>query len=333
MPLVSVIMPVYNAEQYIRESIDSILNQTFKDFEFIIINDGSSDRTKEIIQSYNDPRIKYFENEKNLGIVYTLNRGIQIATGKYIARMDADDIAAESRLKKQVSYLDNNPKIGVVGSQLLVFGDNIKTSLFPYSCTPDMAKADLLFNSSLAHPTVMIRKSILDKYQIQYEQFYQGLEDYVMWWRVAQHAEIVSINEPLLKYRKHDEQITQQRSMEFIEKFKQFTFERLSIFNEGDEYEKNLFYKYCDGEYDQFKEHEFLDLLNYYEKLIKKNLNQKFFDDYSLKKVFGLSLSYILQHMNISQRKRFELLLKVFRKHVIPFILYIKILVHWILGR
>ena len=105
MPKISVVMPAYNAEKYIGEAIESILNQTFKDFEFIIINDGSVDHTKEIIREYNDPRIVLLENDKNRGIVLSLNKGLDAATGKYIARMDADDIATKDRLEKQLEFL------------------------------------------------------------------------------------------------------------------------------------------------------------------------------------------------------------------------------------
>lgn len=106
MPKISVVMPAYNAEKYIGKSIDSILNQTYGDFEFIIINDGSKDSTKEIILSYSDNRIVYLENEINSGIVVTLNKGLEYATGEYIARMDADDIAVAERLEKQIEFME-----------------------------------------------------------------------------------------------------------------------------------------------------------------------------------------------------------------------------------
>lgn len=112
-PKISVIMPAYNAEQYISEAIESILNQTYSNFEFIIIDDGSTDRTVEMVQSYSDPRIRFVQNEHNLGVAATLNRGLKLATGEYIARMDADDIALRERFGKQVSFLDMHPEIAV----------------------------------------------------------------------------------------------------------------------------------------------------------------------------------------------------------------------------
>ena len=121
MPRVSVVMPAYNAEKYIGEAIDSILNQTFTDFEFIIIDDGSSDRTADIVKSYSDPRIRLLANERNSGIVASLNRGIQKATGKYIARMDADDYSRLDRIKKQVDFLDNHPEVIALGTSFSTF--------------------------------------------------------------------------------------------------------------------------------------------------------------------------------------------------------------------
>ena len=114
-PKVTVLMPVYNCEKYLRESIESILNQTFKDFEFLIINDGSSDKSAEIVESYNDNRINFVQNEKNIGLAASLNRGLDIAKGEYIARMDADDISLPERLEKQVRFMETNPQIGICG--------------------------------------------------------------------------------------------------------------------------------------------------------------------------------------------------------------------------
>ena len=132
MPKISVVMPAYNAEKYIGEAIESILNQTFKDFEFIIINDGSVDHTKEIIREYNDPRIVLLENDKNRGIVLSLNKGLDAATGKYIARMDADDIALKNRFERQVEYLDEHKDIGVLGTGICTFGEKIMSSPSTY---------------------------------------------------------------------------------------------------------------------------------------------------------------------------------------------------------
>ncbi|HGF9542707.1 TPA: glycosyltransferase family 2 protein, partial [Acinetobacter baumannii] len=122
--LVSVVLPAYNAELYLKEAIDSVLSQTFTDFELIILNDGSIDRTEEIILSYNDSRIVYVKNEKNLGLIGTLNKGINLAKGKYIARMDADDICLPERFKKQVDFLEKNNEIDLIGTNAIKINNN-----------------------------------------------------------------------------------------------------------------------------------------------------------------------------------------------------------------
>src|SRR3989337_2996755 len=123
MSKVSVIMSVYNGERHLRESVDSILNQTFQDFEFIIINDGSKDQSKYILESYKDERIKLIHN-KNMGLTKSLNIGISIAKGKYIARQDADDISEPERLKTQYDFMEANPGLGLIGSQFEVIKEN-----------------------------------------------------------------------------------------------------------------------------------------------------------------------------------------------------------------
>src|SRR4051812_30773328 len=133
-PKISVVMPVLNGEKYLREATESILNQTFKDFEFIIINDGSTDRTEEIIQSFADPRIVYIKNEKNVGLSRVFNQGIRAAQGTYIARMDADDISLLHRFEKELEYLENNPKIDIVGSAMMIIdaeGKKVRKALRP----------------------------------------------------------------------------------------------------------------------------------------------------------------------------------------------------------
>jgi glycosyltransferase involved in cell wall biosynthesis len=120
---ITVLMPVYNGEKYLREAIDSIFNQTFTDFEFLIVDDGSTDNSVEIINSYQNSRINLVKNDKNEGLVYTLNRGLSLAKGEYIARMDCDDISLPERLKKQIDFLDSNSEIAVVGTWIKVINE------------------------------------------------------------------------------------------------------------------------------------------------------------------------------------------------------------------
>lgn len=230
VPSVSVVMPAYNAEKYLREAIDSILAQTYKDFEFIIINDGSTDRTKEIILSYSDPRIVYLENEENSGICVTLNKGLDAARGRYIARMDADDIALPDRFALQVDYMDKHENVGVCGSLVERFyNDSDQEHDYPSSETDFIqCKADLLFSTCVAHPSVIIRKSILLENNLRYEDFFRGMEDYQLWWKISRYAFITNIPIVLLKYRIHKNQVTQiPLNEDFLSRLKVFIKQRL----------------------------------------------------------------------------------------------------------
>lgn len=209
MPKVSVIMPAYNAEKYIAQAIESILGQTFDDFEFIIINDCSSDRTEEIILSYDDPRIVYLKNAQNLGVAKTLNRGLAIARGEYIARMDADDISMPERLEKQTKHLDRYADCGICGSNLRFFGEHIGEQPFFYSQTHSEIFGDAIFNSPFAHPVVMFRASVLKEYQLSYVSEFEGVEDYHLWHCLLRVSKGYNLQEELLHYRVHNKQVTQ----------------------------------------------------------------------------------------------------------------------------
>jgi len=202
MPQVTVLMPVYNAEKYLREAIESILNQTFTDFEFLIINDGSTDSSKEISLSYSDSRIRYVENEKNLGIIDTLNKGIDLAKGEYIARMDADDISLSERLQKQVAFMNKNQDIDICGSQIKIIGAEIYSN---YAINNDDIRIMLLENNHLAHPTVIVRKHKIK--QVKYSN-YKAAEDYKLWIEMAKYSKLANIDKPLLHYRYHQNQIS-----------------------------------------------------------------------------------------------------------------------------
>lgn len=201
-PLISVIMPVYNGEKYLKEAIDSILNQTFTDFEFIILNDGSTDKTEDIVLGYDTPRIRYVKNEINLKISKTLNKGIALAKGKYIARMDADDISLPERFEKQVKFMDDNLDIGVSGTWLQTFGDSCSIWSPPES--HEEIIIDMLFRSPLMHPTVFIRKKILLSMNKIYNESFNGVEDYELWTRLSKITKLANIPEVLLNYRIND---------------------------------------------------------------------------------------------------------------------------------
>ena len=205
---ISVIMPVYNGEKYLNQAIDSILNQTYSDFEFIIINDCSTDSTEEIVQSYSDDRIVYLKNEKNSGVAATLNRGLEAARGEYIARMDADDISHPERIEKQVRYMDNNPDVGVCGANAIVFESGEDKYKLVYSEFDEDIRIDMIFNTPFAHPAVIIRNEVLILNNIKYDEQFEKSEDYKMWYDILSISKGHNLMDFLLRYRHHSKQVS-----------------------------------------------------------------------------------------------------------------------------
>ena len=200
-PKVTVLMSVYNGEKYLQEAIDSILGQTFKDFEFLIINDGSTDKTGEILKSYNDPRIKIINNEKNIGLTKSLNIGLRIAKGEYIARQDADDISMPERLEKEVEFLEQNRNVGLVGTDYLFINEKGKV-IHIVKCLNGSRelKAKLLEGNQFGHGSVMLRRECIDKVGVYREEF-KFAQDYDFCLRIAEMYDVANISEPLYKWR------------------------------------------------------------------------------------------------------------------------------------
>ena len=204
---ITVLMPVYNAEKFLREAIDSILNQTFKDFEFLIINDASTDKSKQIILSYHDSRIRYCENKINLGVAKTLNKGLKISKGEYIARMDADDISLPDRLEKQVEFMNKNQNVGLLGSSWYVIDEAGKKIQFSQAYK---GKQSVHF---MCHGSVMIRKMCFKKTGF-YRDLLEPAEDYDLWLRFSENYEVTNLEARLYKYRVHNNSISLTRKEE-----------------------------------------------------------------------------------------------------------------------
>jgi glycosyltransferase involved in cell wall biosynthesis len=213
---VSCVMPVYNGEKYLRETIDSILNQTYSDFEFIIIDDGSTDNSVKIIESYKDSRIKLYKNEKNMGICDSTNKGIELAKGEYIALTDHDDISYNTRFEKQVKYLDENLDVGAVSA--LIHRENVKdknnvnlgqiieycfenVNIFTIILWYTKAKNGFIYG--VPNTVLMIRKEILIKYGIKYDSEYQYAQDMKMAFELLKLTKIRILQEILGYYRWH----------------------------------------------------------------------------------------------------------------------------------
>lgn len=211
-PMVTVLMSVYNGGRYLREAMESILTQTFTDFEFVIIDDGSTDDSRDIIHSYPDNRIRLISHESNQGLVAALNNGLKNSRGRYIARMDADDISLPERLQKQVDFMETHPEIGASGTWFITFGKENHKEWLPI--TPDEIKCHLLFHSPLAHPSIIMRKSVLLEQGFHYDGTYKHAEDYHLWIELSRKTQLANMPEALLYYRVHEEQITIQKNQE-----------------------------------------------------------------------------------------------------------------------
>ena len=305
MKKVSIIMPAYNAEKYIGEAIESILSQTYTDYEFIIINDGSTDKTEKIIRSYDDSRIVYLENEKNSGIVVTLNKGLDYATGEYIARMDADDISVNNRLEKQVAYMEKNKKVGLLGTGIRVFGTEIQQYDRVFTTDSKQLKAELIFNSCVAHPTVMIRREILEQNHLRYNEEFAGAEDYCLWWEIAKVSSIATLKDILLNYRIHSSQITKQKDMQYysmMQKLMKQRFEDIGVSVSNDE--ETAFAMYCFGEYEKYSGLNLKMLVDCFNRILSCNRTQEYFEQRKLNKIFELAVIYSLNNSAIAEEEK-----------------------------
>jgi glycosyltransferase involved in cell wall biosynthesis len=216
VPRISVILPAYNAEAYIRESIESILAQTFTDFEFLIINNASTDRTVEIIESYKDPRIKLITNPTNLGLIGSLNVGLKAARGKYIARMDHDDRAEPTRFEKEYTYLESHPDIAIVGTWSNIMDSNGKfIRIHKNPLLNNVIKYELMFGNNLTHPSIMMRREIILK-EGGYDPEWVNTEDYNLYSRIIRKYPLANIPEPLLNYRVHGASLTGESASQAI---------------------------------------------------------------------------------------------------------------------
>lgn len=211
-PRVTVLMSVYNGEKYLREAIDSILSQTFKDFEFLIINDCSTDRTAEIMESYTDPRVRIVYNETNIGLTKSLNKGLKLAKGEYVARMDADDISLPERLQKQVEFLDVHPEVGVLGTWAEVI-DESGGCVFEWRMPEDPAllKWLMVFANNLIHASVMFRRCVIEPLGY-YDSAVRCSQDYDLWCRACSKTSLCNLPVILMRWRHWAGNITALKS-------------------------------------------------------------------------------------------------------------------------
>ncbi len=230
---VTVLMSVFNGEQYLKEAIDSVLNQTYTDFELLIINDGSIDNSLAIVQSYKDSRIKLINNDQNLGLINSLNKGITLIQSDYIIRMDSDDICLPNRIEVQVNFMDANLNVGASGSHYYQLKDD-KHFEIDLPMSTEEINAFLIFNCPLAHPTTIIRKQVLETYHIKYETGYLYSEDYHFWLQLSKVSQLRNLKESLIYYRMHANQITgnpakAKERLNTVTKIRSVSLEELSL--------------------------------------------------------------------------------------------------------
>lgn len=214
-PIISVIMSVRNGEKFVSFAIESILKQTFTDFEFIIIDDASQDNTNIILRKYKDPRIKLLKNNRKRGLTRSLNMALRIAKGKYIARMDHDDIARKDRFQKQIDLLENNQDIGVLGSfvKLIDKNNHLRRLTFPVSHKAIIK--NLMSYNPIRHSTVIFRRNLIIEHGY-YDEKLDGAEDYDLWLRLAKYTKLANLSLPLLKYRLHERSVSKTEEQKVL---------------------------------------------------------------------------------------------------------------------
>lgn len=200
-PLVSVVMSAFNAEQFIGDSIASILGQKYRNIELILVDDGSTDRTDLVIKSFADPRIRHIKHARNMRLAASLNEGVRMARGSYVARMDADDVCLPDRIARQVRYMERNPNVTVLGGSAVAIG--LGTGRLTYPRRHSAIKAELLFQNSLCHPTVMFRKHAVPEW---YNDSVLAGQDYELWVRLVDRVEFFNGRAPVIAYRLHESQ-------------------------------------------------------------------------------------------------------------------------------
>ncbi|MCP4011090.1 MAG: glycosyltransferase [Proteobacteria bacterium] len=205
---VSVLMPVHNGERYLREAIESILSQTFRNYRLIIVDDASSDSSWSIIEAFDDKRVVKVRLQESKGIVNALNIALEMTDTEYIARMDADDVARNDRFKKQVDFLRLHPEVGVCGSSIKMIRGRFSCYVRYPENHDEILCSLAVYKRAVCHPSVMMRRSVLNHKKLQYTDEYPHAEDLSLWHELVRETRFYNLQEPLLAYRVHPEQIS-----------------------------------------------------------------------------------------------------------------------------
>ena len=329
---ISVVMPTYNTQiSILREAVDSILNQTFSDFEFIIIDDGSANDTYEYLKSIPDKRIKIIKNDTNIGITKSLNIGFRAARGKYIARMDSDDIAFPDRFEKQYAFMESHPDVFVCGSKAIFFKDRALPDIKPAEQTKkqytfikkkdsrrkesteivnckveDMEsyRVSMIFtNPGPVHPTAFFNHEKLIQYHIEYNEELIYAQDYDLWMRISSFGQICTLPEVLLYYRVHSGQISKEHRKKQIE-CDQMTQRKLleQLLDNVSEEDLSFHYQHSSGYYSNAKISP--RAIQWYGRILTANRERKIYDHKKLVQYIDrIKTSLILQTFTQDMRK------------------------------
>ena len=292
-PKVSVFMPVYNAGIDLIEAVQSILNQTYTDFEFVIVNDGSTDNSIELLQQFTDSRIRIINNDGNKGLIASLNIGLELCKGKYIVRMDQDDISLPTRIEKQVEFMDQHPEYGLIGTWFQDFGDNIESKLVCYSSDDIQIRIRHLYQTHISHPTALLRNSVIKANNLKFDPNFVHGEDYEFWVRMSAYCKLSNIPELLVLKRDHIHNITNkyaQTMQDTCAKVKLKQFHQMGVELHVDDV--NLYSKFADGEW-AFNIEEMDKLTQLLEKMKRANEQSEFilpdvYNNYLAAKLFHL---------------------------------------------
>lgn len=247
LPTVTVLLPAYNAAGWLCAAVQSVLTQSFRDFELVVIDDGSKDATPDVLATYSDPRIRIVRHETNRGLVAALNHGIDVAEGRYIARMDADDVAHPRRLERQVQFLEKCHNVGICGTWFRAVGRGRPSASRPPT-HHDEISALLFFRSAFGHPTVMFRRALLDQGGLRYDTRARHAEDFDLWVRARERTRFANLPKYLLDYRTHASQTSAEHLQPQLEAAARIRLKQLAFMvPDATEAQKGLHLRTCDG--------------------------------------------------------------------------------------
>lgn len=295
MARVTVLMPAYNVEKYIKEAIESMLNQTFSDFILLVLDDCSTDNTAQVVASFDDKRIKYIKHNSNLGLADNLNRGVELADTEYLARMDGDDISVPTCLEKQIQFLDTHPEIGICSVGFKFFGTKSTQILFPEHY--EDIKAEQLFGNSIILP--MFRRTVFIDNGLRYKTSAFPAEDYRMWSEALKVTPAYNFQEVMFYYRMHPSQISTEKRNAQIEKSNDVRLYMLDWLSpDFSEEDKQYFVdKFVPGELDSVQ--DLKSMVNFSKLMIKENNKYRQFSSKAIKKRFDKHFSLSVYHFSL----------------------------------